>query len=83
MSRTYYIGDITGTRLTGQSLQIARVLQNELEGEEVTHRGLQGLIRLAADAVGIGKYVEVDRVLSDLTDSGFLTLVPAINRTYV
>jgi len=74
-SKQYYIGSPEGLRLSGQSLQVAKALSFELEGEVVTHRGIQGLIRLAADAEGIGQYVTLDSVLQELKDSGYLTPV--------
>jgi len=71
-SKQYFIGSPEGLRLSGQSLQVAKALTSEIEGEIVTSRGIQGLIRLAADAEGIGQYINIDRVLQDLKDSGYL-----------
>ncbi len=61
--------------LKGHSLIIARVIENEIGGEPLTRKTVDGLIRIIADAQGFGKYVDIDQVFNDLKTVGFLGIV--------
>ena len=74
-SQHYFITHHEGLALAGRALQIAKVLTAEMEGEIVSWRGIQGLIRIAADAAGIGQYLNMDQVLRDFKSSGYLSPV--------
>lgn len=54
------------------SLAVARVMDVELGGEPLSRKTVDGVIRLAADQQHFGKYVNIDEVFRDLTESGFL-----------
>lgn len=77
MSTRYVIVGIDNTSrplLSGHkhSLAVARVMDVELGGEPLSRKTVDGVIRLAADQQGFGKYVDIDEVFKDLVKSGFL-----------
>ena len=64
------------SKLTEQSAQVARKLDDEVYStDHLSRRTLEGMIRLAADSVGIGKYLELDRVWDSFIQSGFVVKV--------
>jgi hypothetical protein len=44
----------------------------ELGSEPLSRHTIDGVIRLAADQQGFGKYVDIDKVFKNLVESGFL-----------
>jgi hypothetical protein len=65
------LGGADGSKLGGQAQMIAKVLDYELAPSgPISNRLLEGMIRMAADASGVGKYLDLDSVKSDLMSSG-------------
>jgi len=71
----YLIGstDEVSRPLASHSLVVAKELEEAVGPEALPSSTIYGLIRIISDGRGFGKYVDVDKVFSDLKSSGFLT----------
>ena len=65
-------------KVSGHTYQVARVMDEELGSEPFSRKTVEGIIRLAADRQGIGKFVDIERVFSELLSSGFLAKIEVV-----
>jgi len=77
MSKRYIVtgGGISSSNTDSRTAAIARVISDEIGSEPLSRRTIDGIIHLAADSLGFGKYVETDKVFNNLVNSGFLEVV--------
>ena len=81
MSTRYVIEESSAyihPKVSGYAYQIAQVMDVELGSEPFSRKTIAGIIHLAAERKGIGKFIDInteERIYSELISSGFLLQV--------